>query len=57
MFRVSHRGQGIDDADTIESAREIARGQEPGRYDIDEILAEAPRARRAGASPRVGAPA
>jgi hypothetical protein len=40
MFRVSHRGEGIDDADTIEGAREIVRGQQPGRYDVDEIRAE-----------------
>jgi hypothetical protein len=40
MFRVSHRGEGIDDADTIEGARGIVRGQSPGRYDVDEIRAE-----------------
>jgi hypothetical protein len=40
MFRVSHRGENIDDADTIGGAREIVRGQEPGRYDVDEIRAE-----------------
>jgi hypothetical protein len=40
MFRVSHRGAGIDDADTIQGAREIVQGQEPGRYDVDEIRAE-----------------
>jgi hypothetical protein len=40
MFRVSHRGKGIDDADTIEGARVIVRGQSPGRYDVDEIRAE-----------------
>jgi hypothetical protein len=39
-FRVSHKGEGIDDADTIEGAREIARGQPPGRNDVDEIRAE-----------------
>lgn len=39
MFRVSHRGEGIDDADTIEGAREIVRGQPPGRYEVDEIRA------------------
>jgi hypothetical protein len=27
MFRVSHRGEGIDDADTIEGAGEIVRSQ------------------------------
>jgi hypothetical protein len=40
MFRVSHRGEGIDDADTIEGAWGIVRGQPPGRYDVDEIRAE-----------------
>jgi hypothetical protein len=37
MFRVSHRGEGIDDADTVEGARGIVQGQPPGRYDVDEI--------------------
>lgn len=36
MFRVSHRGERIDDAETIEGVR----GQPPGRYDVDEIWAE-----------------
>src|SRR5262245_21957162 len=40
MFRVSQRGEGIDDADTIDGAREIVRGQSPGRYEVDEIRAE-----------------
>jgi hypothetical protein len=40
IFRVSYRGEGIDDADTIEGARGIVRGQSPGRYDVDEIRAE-----------------
>jgi hypothetical protein len=40
MFRVSHRGDDIDDADTIEGAREIVRCQPPGRYDVEEIRAE-----------------
>jgi hypothetical protein len=40
MFQVSHRGEGIADADTIEGAREIVRRQTPGRYDVDEIRAE-----------------
>jgi hypothetical protein len=40
MVRVSHRGDGIDDADTIEGARGIVQGQPPGRYDVDEIRAE-----------------
>jgi hypothetical protein len=38
MFRVSH--EGIDDAETIEGAREIVRSEPPGRYDVDEIRAE-----------------
>ena len=40
MFRVTHKGEGLDDADTIEGAREIVRGEHPGRYDVDEISAE-----------------
>jgi hypothetical protein len=40
MFRVSHRVDGIDDADTIDGARGIVRGQPPARYDVDEIRAE-----------------
>ena len=40
MFRVSHHGEGIDDAETIEGARGIVRGQPPGRYDVDEIRAD-----------------
>ena len=40
MFRVSQRGEGIDDAETIGGAREIVRGRPPGRYDVDEIRAE-----------------
>jgi hypothetical protein len=39
MFRISHRGQGIDDSDTLKGAREIVRGGQPGRYDVDEIRA------------------
>jgi hypothetical protein len=31
MFRVSHRGEGIDDAESIVDALEIVRGQPPGR--------------------------
>ena len=30
VFRVSRRGEGIDDADTIEGARRIVRGESPG---------------------------
>jgi hypothetical protein len=37
MFRVSREGEGIEDADTIDGAREIVRGQPSGRYDVDEI--------------------
>jgi hypothetical protein len=40
MFRVNHRGEGIDDADTIEGARGIVRGQSLSRYDVDEIRTE-----------------
>jgi hypothetical protein len=40
MFRVSHRGEGIDDADTLEGARGAVRGQSTGRYDVDEIRTE-----------------
>jgi hypothetical protein len=40
MYRVSHRGEALDEADTIEGARGIVRGQPPGRYDVDEIRAE-----------------
>ncbi len=37
MFRVSHGGEAIDDAQTIDGAREVVRGLQPGRYDVDEI--------------------
>jgi hypothetical protein len=40
MFRVGHRGEGIDDAETIGGAREIVRGRPPGRYDVDEVRAK-----------------
>jgi hypothetical protein len=40
MFRLSRNGEGIDDADAIDGAREIVRGQPPGRYDVDEIRAD-----------------
>jgi hypothetical protein len=40
MFWISHQGEGIDDADNIEGAREVARSGQPGRYDVDEIRAE-----------------
>jgi hypothetical protein len=36
MFRVS-RDRLVGDADTIEGAREIVRGQPVVRYDVDEI--------------------
>jgi hypothetical protein len=39
-FRVSRQGVGIDDADTINAARQIVRDQPPGRYDVDDIRAE-----------------
>ena len=41
MFRVSHQGEGIDGADTLDGAREKVRGQPPSRYDVDEIRREA----------------
>jgi len=37
MFRVSHHGNEIAHADSIEHAREIVRRQQRGTYDIDEI--------------------
>ena len=40
MFRISHQGEGIDDSDDTEGTRKIVRGQEPNRYDVDEIQAE-----------------
>ena len=40
MYRISQRGDGIEDADTIDGAREIVQGQVPGRYNVDEIRAE-----------------
>jgi hypothetical protein len=40
MFRISHKGEGIDDADTIECARGIVQGQRPRRYEVDEIWAD-----------------
>jgi hypothetical protein len=40
LFRVSHKGEGIDDADSIEGARQVVWGQPPDRYDVDEIRAE-----------------
>jgi hypothetical protein len=40
MFRVSHRGDCIADADTIDGARGIIRGRALGRYDVDESRAE-----------------
>jgi hypothetical protein len=40
MSRVSHRGEGIGAADTIDGARCIVWGQPPGRYDVDEIRAD-----------------
>ncbi len=41
MFQVSRKGEGIEDADTIEGAREIVQSQpSDGRHDVDEIRAE-----------------
>jgi hypothetical protein len=40
MFRVRQRADGIDDADTIEGAREVVREQPLGRCDVDEIRAD-----------------
>ena len=40
MFRVSRQGEGLDDVDTIDGARQLVQGQPPGRYDVDEIRAE-----------------
>jgi hypothetical protein len=40
MYRVSHKGKGIDDADTRQGAREIVRSEPPGRYDVDEMRTE-----------------
>jgi hypothetical protein len=37
MFRVSQGAKGIADADTIDGARGIVRGQPTGRHDVDEI--------------------
>jgi hypothetical protein len=31
MYRISQRGEDIDEAGAIEGAREIVRGQPPGR--------------------------
>ena len=40
MFRVSHPCEGIDDAQTLDGARQIVHGQQPGRFDVDEIRAD-----------------
>ena len=32
MFRISQNGEKIGDSATVEGAREIVQGQEPGRY-------------------------
>ena len=40
MFRVSRQGEGLEDADTIDGAREIVQDHPPGRYDVDEIRAD-----------------
>ena len=39
MFRINHRGEGIDDSDSLEGAWEIVQSGQPGRYDVDEIQA------------------
>jgi hypothetical protein len=40
MFRVSHHGYRIDDADTIGVARQIVHSQPLGEYDVNEIRGE-----------------
>ena len=40
MSGVGQRGESIDDAETIEGAREIVRGRLPGRHDVDETRAD-----------------
>ncbi len=40
VFRVSRRGKGIDDASTVDGAREVVRCLRPGSYDVDEIRAD-----------------
>jgi hypothetical protein len=40
VVRVGHEGEVIDDADTIEGARGIVRGQPAGRYNVDEISSD-----------------
>jgi hypothetical protein len=40
MFRVGRHGQGIDDVDSIEGARENVRGQPSVRDDEDEVRAD-----------------
>jgi hypothetical protein len=39
LFRASRRGGVIDDADTIDGAREIVRGRVSRRDDVDDIRA------------------
>ncbi len=51
MFRISQRGEGFDDAETLEATREIVRGNPPGCYDVDEIRAQP---FPSGATPSVG---
>ncbi len=40
MFRVGRQGEGLDDADTIDGAREIVRREPPGRNDTREFRAQ-----------------
>jgi hypothetical protein len=40
MDRVGRQGEGIAAAGAIEGARQVVRGQPPGRYDVDEIRAD-----------------
>lgn len=40
MFRISYRGERIDEADTIEAASEIVRRELPGRYHVHEVRLE-----------------
>ncbi len=39
MFRVSHKSEGIDDADTIDGASQVVKSQPSDRYDLDEVRA------------------
>ena len=39
MFRISHGDWGVD-SETLERAREVLRGEKPGRFQVDEIRAD-----------------